>query len=74
LAGRHGQVHLTLDTDVVPLADYNAATDGEEIARAGAEWVIVAGHRRHAAAARAKLDAVPAVLRPDLADPRSPSK
>ena len=35
----------------------------------GGLWVIIAGHRRHAAALLAGLDTVPVVVRDDLADP-----
>lgn len=38
-------------------------------ADADVRWVIVAGHRRHAAAVKLKLASVPAIIRADLTDP-----
>jgi ParB/RepB/Spo0J family partition protein len=57
---------------VVPADAFNAAAASHPVAvyaPAGVRWVVVAGHRRHAAAVKAGLAVVPVLPRPDLADP-----
>ena len=57
---------------VVPAEAFKAAAGTEPVALlapAGVRWVIVAGHRRHAAAVKAGAAVVPVLPRPDLADP-----
>lgn len=59
---------------VVPVEAFNAAHADRPVALiagagAGVRWVVVAGHRRHAAAELAGAATVPVLVRADLADP-----
>jgi len=53
---------------VVPVIAFNAANPDISLdAGAGAQWVVLAGHRRRAAAQLAGVEQIPAWVRPDLA-------
>ena len=51
---------------VVPVIAFNAANPGVPL-ESGAQWVVLAGHRRRAAALLAGVEQIPAWVRPDLA-------
>ncbi len=51
---------------VVPVIAFNAANPGVAL-EPGAQWVVLAGHRRKAAAQLAGVEQIPAWVRPDLA-------
>ena len=51
---------------VVPVIAFNAANPGVAL-ESGAQWVVLAGHRRRAAALLAGVEQIPAWVRPDLA-------
>ena len=51
---------------VVPVIAFNAANPGVPL-ESGAQWVVLAGHRRRAAALLAGVEQIQAWVRPDLA-------